>query len=98
MGTVVFGQEGYVESQRDHCTCVPEAEVTSHYEAVISKYLEKYVGSEESKNTLMYMEKSKYTHTKPHLLFYQILKKFHQGIEHVGTRSQEKNVPGYHDL
>ena len=76
---------------------MPKDQVRSHYETVIETYLTTYV-PEEKGNAKMYMEKSKHTDKKPHKLFYQILKKFSQGITHIGQRKDRKNVPGYDEL
>ncbi len=97
MGTRVFGQEGYEDLQRRHCICVDKENVRAHYREVVDDYFEKHVPEKKRNRTESYMEKSKYTDTKPHKLFYQIVKKFPDVITHIDGRVGRTSVPGYHE-
>ena len=98
MGTRVFGEDGYQGLQQRHCTCVDKDKVLEHYEDTIESYLSTYVDESKRDSTQSYMKKSKYTETKPQKLFYQILKKFPQIIQHIESRVSRTNIPGYDEL
>lgn len=98
MGTRVFGEEGYQDLQQRHCTCVDKNKMRDHYEDTIESYLSKYIDESKRNSTLSYMEKSKYTESKPQKLFYQIVKKFPQIIQHIESRVSRRDIPGYDEL
>ena len=97
MGTRVFGKDGYDDLQERHCVCVDKDKVREHYEETIDSYLSKYVDESKRESTQTYMEKSKYTDNKPQKLFYQILKKFPQVIQHIDARAMREDVPPGYD-
>ena len=98
MGPMMFGKEPYEDLQQRHCTCVSKDQVINSYEEVIDSYLQKYVAESKRNSTKSYMEKSKYTETKPQMLFYQILKKFPTIIQHIEGREKMGKVIGYDEL
>jgi hypothetical protein len=53
MGTMMFGQEGYHETQKDVCTCVETGSMKDHYTALVESFYsihapEKLDGAQEA--------------------------------------------------
>ena len=42
MGTMMFGNNGYIDSQSEHCECVPESEFLAHYEKLLHQFYSVY--------------------------------------------------------
>eukprot|EP01035_Chromulina_nebulosa_P029386 gene29386-38944_t len=42
MGTMIFGEVGFSDSQRDFCVCVPSTEVQTHYRKLLTSFYGKY--------------------------------------------------------
>lgn len=42
MGTMMFGQEGYHETQKDVCMCVEIEDMHDHYTALVTSFYEKH--------------------------------------------------------
>jgi secretory phospholipase A2 len=100
MGVSMFGGGGYQDSQELACTCIPEAEVYSHYKTLFGNiYQSKPVGktAEEASakaNSLVpdpsESEFSFQTFKNLQKLFLKLLKKYPQVIRHVGPRIGRK--------
>jgi hypothetical protein len=107
MGTKIFGQEGYKDSQLEHCVCVPSTNILSHYVNAIENYYSKYV-PDKVINVKEVVEKSKYaantgSEDKPiykgiYKFYYALLKKYDNGITHIDDRIGKKIATPKTDL
>ena len=102
MGTTMFGSSGYDESQAMYCECTKEDNVLKHYELAMEHYYSKWK-PEKKDNAKAVIKKSKHaantgSDTKPiyktiYRLFYELMKKYDNGIVHIGKRKLNKNIP-----
>ena len=96
MGTQMFGNQGYADSQNEYCECISKENTYQHYIDYITDF---YINIEESKrkDAIQLLNTSKYIKNKEKgnqnsnsdevfHLFYNLYKKYHSVIEHVGAR------------
>lgn len=48
MGTMMFGQEGYHETQKDVCMCVEASDIPEHYRTLVDSFYNTYAPEKAS--------------------------------------------------
>jgi hypothetical protein len=101
LGTKVFGQTGFIESQNDYCFCEKSDKVDEHYENVIQKFYSTHVPSKPSIDLPRIL--SSYASTpssstasskkKYHQLYYDLHKKYDHAIGHIEGRKHKLEIP-----
>jgi hypothetical protein len=96
MGTMMFGQDGYHETQKEVCMCVEKEDMHAHYAGLVKDFYETHV-PDKAENALELMENflSKQTVVtgaqpayKYSRLYYTLHKKY--GDNSIVRRGQQK--------
>jgi hypothetical protein len=95
LGTKVFGQTGYLESQYDYCQCAQADTVDEYYATVLERFYRTYVPAKVivdiPKTLANYVTSS--GSRRYHQLYYDLHKKYDQAIGHVDGRKQKTDIP-----
>jgi hypothetical protein len=98
LGTKVFGQAGFIESQNDYCRCEKSDKVDDHYVTVIESFYSTHVPTK----TDVQLQKllSSYASSSPssskkkyHQLYYDLHKKYDHAIGHIEGRKHKLEIP-----
>ena len=95
MGTGIFGQQGYIESQNEHCMCVPVDDVVDHYTNIVRNFYSLYA-PDKADNVDAIMSKyisGEKQPTKLYRLYYGLHKKYDNAIHHTDGRRKMQNIP-----
>lgn len=86
MGTMIFGENGFSESQRDYCVCVPGTEVQSHYRKLLTSFYGKYA-PQKNVDLDAVLNNPKYTSQSAYYkLYFGLVSKYDQAIAHIEGR------------
>jgi hypothetical protein len=93
LGTKVFGQIGYQESQNEYCVCLENEKVDQHYKQVLENFYQKYVPNKQIDTQKVLARYVTPTEKKYSNLYYDLHKKYDHAIGHVDGRKLKSNVP-----
>lgn len=97
MGTALFGQASFAESQADHCTCVDADSFTAHYSGLVAEFYEKFVDTTAARSSTLVEDliaMPKWAGEKLRKLYYTLHKKYDHAIELTGAmRVAKKDIP-----
>ena len=88
MGTMMFGQEGYHDTQKQVCTCIDKTDMYNHYRSLVSTFYSEYA-PEKADDAVELMDKFLSKHsdvsgTQPSYkyskLYYNLHKKYDDAI------------------
>jgi len=91
MGTMIFGENGFSESQRDYCVCIPPADVQSHYRTLLTNFYGKYapqkaIDTDAVLNNPKYTKPSEEGPNSYYKLYFGLVSKYDQAISHIEGR------------
>lgn len=101
MGTMIFGDSGYSESQRDYCICIPGPRIQSHYRSIVSDFYSKYAPQKTvdvdsliqnpkySKQIAESSNSENFDHNY-YKLYFELVSKYDRAIAHVESRVGKK--------
>lgn len=98
-GSSMFGLNSYMDTQKEHCTCVHVDDVLDHYAKGLNLFYSKHVPVEKRQDGKKILSGSKYSSKEnPSLyiiykLFYNLVKKYQNSILHVGNRVGRQPPP-----
>jgi hypothetical protein len=94
LGTKVFGQTGYLESQYDYCQCEKVDTIDEYYSNIVDQFYRQYVPEkliDIPKTLSNYVTSS--SGKRYHQLYYDLHKKYDHAIGHIEGRKQKKEIP-----
>ena len=98
MGTMLFGQSGYDDSQKEHCLCIPAETELLHYTTSVEKFYATHAPDNLSKVSRIVDKYSTSQDDKKkskgfNKMWYDLHKKYTTAIGHTPERKKMKSVP-----
>ena len=96
LGTKVFGQNGFIESQNEYCVCKKSQQVDDHYFDVIQQFYSTYVPEKTNLDLpqlLSSYSSSASSKKKYYQLYYSLHKKYDHAIGHIEGRKDKLEIP-----
>jgi hypothetical protein len=88
MGVTMFGGQGFMQLQEEHCECIPDDDVVKRYRTILEGIYASHAPNKTQEETGAVLDKA-LTDASPSTLrktFYRVLKKYDAAIVHVDGR------------
>ena len=93
LGTKIFGQKGFLETQQDYCDCIDSEKYEITYQKGIEFFYSKYAPNSEIDITKVLNKYKNSIEKKYSKLYYDLHKKYYHAIGLVDERKLKQNIP-----